>query len=291
MKELLGSLRRHYYPLLALGAVWSAYFSTIFAQTLRLRPNGLYAGSQTVWADWSLHIAIANLFAYKEPQYWFSSHPVFAGAKFTYPFVADLVSGMLMRLHVPLLPAMILPSFICTMLLILAVYAISFFMSDSTVVASISASLFFLFGGFVPYIIIVERAFLLGITVSFWSMAGLLSVLARPERHVAQQRSILAMAGILAGILPVTHPHAFIALVITAGCMCFAFEQRWRLLAWYVVPASVISSLLFLKFIYGGIQDPSFFSWLPGSFWGSGLEGMAVMTWELGNQIFLASAG
>jgi hypothetical protein len=174
MKEFSSVLRRHFYPLLALGAVWGSYFSMLFGQILRLQPNGLYARTQTVWGDWSLHIALTNLFTFKSPPEWFSSHPVYAGAKFTYPFIADLVSGMLMRLHLPLLPAMILPSFIFVMLLALAVYAIAFILSNSRIVACISASLFFLLGDFVPYIIIPERAFLLDATVSFWSLAGLL---------------------------------------------------------------------------------------------------------------------
>src|SRR3989344_5604138 len=96
------SIKGHLGYLLFLILTLGSYFSIVFWKILNFKPDGLYAGHVNVWSDWSLHIAIANIFAFKSPQYWFSYHPLYAGGKFTYPFLADFISGMLMRLGISL---------------------------------------------------------------------------------------------------------------------------------------------------------------------------------------------
>jgi hypothetical protein len=43
----------------------------IFSGMLSYRADGLWAGHVHIWGDWSVHIAMANIFAYKDPSEWF----------------------------------------------------------------------------------------------------------------------------------------------------------------------------------------------------------------------------
>jgi len=79
-------------------------------------PNGLYAGWVNIWGDWAAHLSYATSFGYGEnlpPEM-----PLLIGAKFSYPFFADLVSGGLMRLGVDMVLAMLVPSLVLSMLLV-----------------------------------------------------------------------------------------------------------------------------------------------------------------------------
>src|SRR3990167_9504020 len=105
-------LKNHSKHLLALLCTWGAYFVFLFSKMIYFKPDGLWVGHQHVWSDWSLHIAIANIFAFKSPHLWFAYHPIYAGGKLTYPWLADFISGMCMRLHVSLPLAFIIPSII-----------------------------------------------------------------------------------------------------------------------------------------------------------------------------------
>ena len=82
------------------------------------RSDGLYAGWRTVWADWAVHFSYANVFAYWPVGDWFSSNPVFATAGFAYPFLADALSGLLMRAGMELVWAFLLPSIAASLALV-----------------------------------------------------------------------------------------------------------------------------------------------------------------------------
>ncbi len=99
-------------------AIWGLYFGFLWPRMLFERSDGLYAGWRTLWADWSVHFAYANVFAYRRIEDWFSTNPVFAGAGFHYPFLADGLSGLLMRAGMDLIPAFVIPSLIASLALV-----------------------------------------------------------------------------------------------------------------------------------------------------------------------------
>mgnify|MGYP003985791039 FL=1 len=95
---------------------WLVLFVVIWSKMLVREPNGLYAGWVNIWGDWAAHLSYATSFGYGEnlpPEM-----PLLIGAKFSYPFFADLVSGGLMRLGVDMVLAMLVPSLVLSMLLV-----------------------------------------------------------------------------------------------------------------------------------------------------------------------------
>ncbi len=295
------TIRRHRTPLLILLGTWGVYFTALFSRIMNWRPDGLYFGHENVWSDWAFHVGMANIFATKSPLDWFAYHPMYAGGKFTYPFLTNLISGLLMRVGISLVPAFIVPSIILALALIIGLYALFYLVLRSWKQSIVAISLFFLSSGlgfvqflsewwqrpmlsawlypvkqysrldahewysgnFIVGMLLPQRAFLLGMAMAVWSLVGLIWVLRRP--HAAEKyKYILVIAGLLAGLLPIAHMHSFIATVIIAGAVISIYGRQWRLLSYYVLPAGLVAGLLYAIFIRGGIENTQFLSWFPG---------------------------
>ncbi len=284
---------------------WGVFFVLLFARMIHMNYSGLYVGHENVWSDWALHIGMATIFSEKPVDQWFASHPMFADGALTYPFLTNLISGMLMRVGFSIPEAFIIPSVIFSVLLIWGLYRFYCLVTGSEKLATLSLSLFFLAAGmgFVPFFkewikdptlaelllppkdffrqdsydwfannflvghLVPQRAFLIGMTISAWVMTGFFSyVLSDPNRAERPDscRRRLILAGLGAGILPIAHMHSFIAMVLLTGPVCILLYRQWRDLAYYVVPAGLLSTSLYLAFVHGGIQNPEFMSWQPG---------------------------
>lgn len=313
---ILGKLKIHQTFLSALLFGWGIYFFILFKNIINFKPDGIYFGHVNVWSDWALHTAIANIFAFKGPSLWFAYHPIFADGIFTYPFFADMITGFLLRLGFGLKLAYFLPSMATIMLLILGIYFLAFLITKNRSISFLSVNIFLLSAGlgFVDYfkdifsdplwstilypikdysalfkydwyagnvvvgLLLPQRAFLLGITLGIWSLIGLVYVLMK-EKRSKHDITIMIFAGLLAGILPIVHPHSLISLVVIAGIICFANYKKWRDVLVYVLPAGILSSFLFFYFIYGGIDNPNFFSSFIG--WGAKTFGEWLWMWFL----------
>lgn len=303
LKLLRKSITNHFSYLLVLVATIGSYFAIFFSRVISFKPDGIYAGHVNVWSDWALHISIANIFAFASPRFWFANHPLYAGGKFTYPFLSDFISGMLMRFGVSLKQSFFLPSLATTIVLLAGLYFLFYLLTESKKAAVLSVFIYFLSAGlgFVGYLkdlvhdpsfssllyplkeigrydvyqwyasnmvvglMAPQRAFLIGTALGVWAIVGTLFVILR--EHVLSKRLkmvILLSAGALAGILPIAHAHSFIAVVAITGMLCLFNIKKWRMLWPYVLTAGIISSVLYLIFIHGGIENASFAQWHPG---------------------------
>jgi hypothetical protein len=96
-------------------------------------------------------------------------------------------------------------------------------------------------------------------TIGVWILVGLVWTLKhRLKLSLTHRRSLLLACGLLAGLLPITHMHSFMVIVLVTGLICLTQAKLWRELSWFVLPAAVVSSLLFFRFVYGGIENPNF---------------------------------
>lgn len=281
------NLKRKTWLLLSL---WVGYFLFLFARMFWVDAEGMAAGHWFVWGDWPLHIAQAMVFAEKDPSVWFAYHPVFADGQMTYPFLSNLLSGLAMRMGVPLVPAMLGQSMLLSVGLILGLYFFFRRLSGSEARALIATNLFllaagfgFIFylndltqggsfipsemisvwreqdwfsGNFVVGLLVPQRAFLLGIVLSLWSMIGLLAGMAPGGRKLW-----ILLGGLAAGLLPIAHAHSLIALAFLVGAIFLVYWKRWRELAWYAIPAALLGALLIKIFILGGVSRPGFMAW------------------------------
>ncbi|MEP0875536.1 hypothetical protein NDA00_06745 [Funiculus sociatus GB2-M2] len=318
MKSLLKIYQSHKKALLVLFATWALYFFLIFIRMIAYEPDGLYVGHKNVWGDWALHIGMVSIFAYKDPQYWFAYHPVYAGGKLTYPFLVNFISGMLVRVGFSMEMAFIIPSLIYVFFLLTGMYAVFYIVLKSKKQTLVAIFIFFLSAGLgfinflrdfsnnpslkmllypeqeysnaIPYevysgnfvvgMLIPQRAFLLGMALSLWIMTGLVYILLNRKQAIGNRR-ILFVLGTLAGLLPIIHIHSFIVIIVVTGSLCLISYERWKELLFYAVPAIIISIFLYLMFISGGIENPQFFQWLPGWTSTGGLIGWLKMWIQL----------
>ena len=280
-------------------AIWGLYFGFLWPRMLFNRDDGLYAGWRTLWADWSVHFAYANVFAYREIGDWFSTNPVFSGAAFHYPFVADGLSGLLMRAGMDRVWAFLLPSIIATLALIVLLFVFYELLLRSPKMAVLASALFFTNGGvgflkfasdlaqdpslsrllfplreytyfpdqgiwwinIVSSELLPQRAFLLGLPLG-------LALLIALRRHVESgfegvSRARLVALGAIPALLVVTHMHTVLALVVLCG-VWFVYDRRnypqWLTFA---VAAGVPSAVLF-ALLYAGSGVGGFTEWYPG---------------------------
>ncbi len=330
VRYIVAVFSRHKIAIISLYLTWGAYFTTLFLRMIRIDSGGIWAGHINVWSDWSVHIAIANTFAFKTWQYWFSYNPLYAGGRDTYPFFADFISGMLMRSGISLPGSFIIPSIFFSFLLIGGIYFLGYLLMRSRMVAGLGVFMFFLtpsfgFLGFITDFIkdpalalflhpvteysrfdkydwysgnvitgllVPQRAFLAGLTLGVWAMIGLVYCLTRDDLDARSRKIVLLLSGIIAGILPSVHPHSFIVIVLISACICAVSVKKWRTLLWYIVPATIISCILYYTFILGGIESKSFMSWFPG--WtalGSWSKWVTIWFWISGLSIPVALLG
>src|SRR4051812_39976812 len=73
--------------------------------------NGnVIAGHPNIWGDWAAHFTMGSAMAYR--QLLPATSPLVLDAPFRYPFIADLISAILIRLGAPFFAAFVWPSFI-----------------------------------------------------------------------------------------------------------------------------------------------------------------------------------
>jgi hypothetical protein len=294
VKEGISWAKRH--PLVTLFFLgWFLYFAFLWSNMLVLHPDGLYAGHPYVWADWGLHVALASVVAFKPVRLWFDSYPIFAGAKLTYPSLVNIISGMLMRLGVPMTSAFTFPSFLFSVIALIMLwkfYLITMIREKRVILA---ISLFLFSGGLGVFILasqqgmlkvvldptivttqiseqsietnnlvssmwVPQRAFLLGLPI------GLFILLTLSVHFFGTQsnKKPLVFSGILLGLLPLIHTHTFVIAGLFS-LYCFSLTLRkFRLWLWYGIPAVLVTGFSFYFFLLGNVKGSSFLSWHPG---------------------------
>ncbi len=292
---MLPRLRPHKRIFILLAATWGAYFTLLFSRMIALRLQGLVVANENVWSDWAIHIALANIFALKPASLWFAYHPLYAGGALTYPFLANLISAVLMRAGFSLPLAFILPSIVTAFGLLLGMYTLWYLLLRSSKQAYVALSLFLLSSGlgFISFLralpglsaqnilvpavyskldgyewytgniingmLLPQRAFLLGMTLAVWVLVVVIYLL-RTTKLSPRHRWLLVGAGLMAGVLPIAHMHSFIVLVLVSACMFATSWRKWQVWLWYGVPAALLSQVLYGVFVYGGIENPHFMS-------------------------------
>ncbi len=257
-----------------------------------------------------MHIALSANFAFRPVSEWFVSLPVFSNAPVTYPFITNLISGILWRIGFSLPLSFLLPSLLTTGLMLVLLYETFRVFLHSKKKTILAATVFLCSGGLgffrvlfdkglsglldstqsmtqielyklemnsvIPSMFVPQRAFLLGFPVGLLIMAILYKeFLAQSNK---QHTMRLVGAGILAGLLPIIHTHTYLVIVFFSAWIGIVRIQKLRQWMWYVIPATILSFVVYILFLHKGIAAQNFFTlhigWLAGdslkswvSFW------------------------
>jgi len=133
---------------------WLVLFVYLFANAIQYLDTGIYAAYEHLWSDWAFHTGMINIFAYKSPETWFAYHPLFADGKFTYGFLTNLISGLLVRVGLPLNLAVGVPSILFVTTFMVAAYFLVYKYTKSRAMGVTVLYLFFLGSGlgFINYL-------------------------------------------------------------------------------------------------------------------------------------------
>ncbi len=239
-------------------------------------PTGVYSAGST-WADFGLHAAIISHLA--EFDRMPLDLPIASGANMTYPFLVDLLSALYLRdgwsLHLSLfLPGVLLALACCQLLLS---FSLRLFGHVGAAVGSLALVLLtgsavglpiayvdwrdsgrglpeFLSDlprdyttlsaengnvtNLVAHALLPQRAFLFGLGVAL-SVLVLLHI----ARHTGNRRYLL-VSGVLIGLLPMAHPHSFIACGVVLAALATEAALRLRRLPWSHLAAAGVALVL-----------------------------------------------
>jgi hypothetical protein len=269
---------------------------------LRFEADGLYAGWVNIWGDWAAHLTYTASFAYGDnfpPQM-----PILIGAKFSYPFMADFLPAILIKLGAELIPAMLIPSVILSLTLVILLTGFGQLIHRSFLAGKITTMLFLFNGGLgwwwwlkdirslglvkvienlpreythleklanIEWIniitsqVIPQRGFLFGFPAAVLAYYCLWQY-----RHNHQRKTLLA-AGLLTALLPLIHSHSVAIISVVGGA--FSLMELWRAKnkftaiknwLWFFLPILVIGGPPFFYFFGSSVTNGNFINWFPG---------------------------
>lgn len=299
-------------PALVLFGTLGLYLAFLLPRLLWIDNDGVWVGQEHLWSDWPLHLSMARHFA-DSPRDALQNHPFIGGEPLRYPFAIALLSGGLMRLGLSITAAFLFPILVLWFLLLWGMYRFWALLLGRPWLALVPIFLFFLSAGlggfqwlvdirlrgldallappqeygrvegyewwagnFLVGMLLPQRAFLPGMTLTIWLLVALLQ---EPTK-----RRLLGM-GLAAGCLPIVHVHSLLALLVFG--MCVKRWQRSELMA--LLPGGALAVLLWAVFLRPTTPYPNFISLRLGYQAQSVLE-WPVMWWRFWGIVLPATA-
>ncbi len=247
-------------PFLILFIIFFAFFSIVWSKVFFETEEGLFTiAIGGVWGDWAAHNTYLSHFLYSD-QISFKN-PIFVGEPFSYTFMADFQSAVLMKLGESRILSMIIPGFLYSIsLIVLLFYFILKITKDKAV--SILSVFLFLFGsglGFLYLFKEIDGMNLLEIInhlknshTAFTHIAdkgihwtNFMQALLLPQRALTigfplaiicftslykgikeNSFKLLILGGVAASFLPILHIHSLIALSIASFFLIILLSKK-----------------------------------------------------------------
>ncbi len=236
--------------------LWTTYFAWFWWHAFHYDAAGnLIAGNANMWADWALHFTLGNVMV--ERDLFPAMSPLLIDRPFSYPFAADLLSALLMKAGMGMVPAFVLPGFLSSLLLVAALFYFLKTLFRSEAVAVVGATLFLLGGGlgFLDFVrdvaaspepfatlfnppheytrldgkgivllsvidsmIIPQRSFTLGFPLALIALGLIHTTLMSAASGARLSWPRLVVAALILGSLPVVHTHSLLAAFVILAC-------------------------------------------------------------------------
>jgi hypothetical protein len=277
--------RRQPWPLWVLLAICWPFTIAVLARTYQFNAQGLVAGGAWSYADWAAHLTYAGSFAFGHnfpPQF-----PVDPGHRLAYPFMIDVLAATLVPLGASLTSALVLSSGLLALAFPAVMYLAGVRLIATRVGAALAVLVFTLSGG-LGFVLLLRQVRLAGLTAVQHS-TGLLTqnpdlnyqwlnpVLAwlLPQRSVLfgfslallvlavlwmalRQRAPadvagwmpFAFAGVVTGLTPLFHLHAYGTVVAMA--VFWTLINRRREWVAFFAPALALGAPAVLWMLGGG---------------------------------------
>jgi hypothetical protein len=258
----------HPWPLAAVVLVCGAWTVHFLHQAYVYTPGGLFAGYVNIWGDWAAHLSFTGSFAYGHnfpPEY-----PIDPGHRLGYPFMVDFFAACLVPLGSSLTSALVMTSGLLGLASPAVLYLAAQRFAGGRAAAAIAVFVFLLSGGLGFYFLLgdiqhsglaalvhLPREYTLNRDLNFQWLNPVLAYLV-PQRSTLFGFSLTLIllvilwvasrggsggrpflfAGVVAGVMPVYHVHAF-GTVVALSVFWALFTRRIQWLAFFI-PALAI---------------------------------------------------
>jgi len=259
----------HPWPAAAVLVVCGAWTVHFLHQAYVYSPNGLFAGYVNIWGDWAAHLTFAGSFAYGHnfpPEY-----PLDPGHRLGYPFMMDFFAANLVPLGARLTSSLVMTSGLLGLAFPAVLYLAAQRFTGGRAAAVLAVFVFLLSGGLGFYQLVASiqhgglgvlrhlpREYTLNRDLNFQWLNPVLAYLV-PQRSTLFGFSLVLIllvvlwlavrggskgrpflfCGVLAGIMPAFHVHAYGTVVALALFWALLFSRRAQWFAFFI-PALVI---------------------------------------------------
>jgi hypothetical protein len=292
----------------------------IAEQSVSLRPDGLYTGVSHNIGDLPFHLSVISRFALGDnlPP----AHPSFAGASFTYPYLADFAAAMFVKAGASPVAVLVWSTFLLCLVFVVLIHRWTFTLTGSGGAAllaplialtsgglgwtrfaqeawssdrsllqflnglshdyTITADGVYRWGNLVTSLLVPQRGLLLGLPIAV--LVFQLWWEATDDRPPADIGAKLTAAGIFTGMMPLIHAHGFAVLLGVGFCVALA-SGHWKRWVPYFVPALVLGLPQIWWITRGtGTHASSFLGWSFG--WDHGTQNVAAF-WFRNTGLFI----
>lgn len=135
-----------YFAHIAVFSFFTTIFWGIFSRTIIWKKDGLYVGLTNNYGDLPLHLAYITSFVWGNnipPQ-----DPSYAGEKLVYPFLADFLSAIFLKLGLNFSDMLFIPGWLLTVAFYGVLYYFTYRLTKKRLAAILSPFIFFFAGGF-----------------------------------------------------------------------------------------------------------------------------------------------
>jgi hypothetical protein len=256
--------------ILILICVFFVPFYLLFGRVIILKEGGIYTGLAYNLGDLPYHWSVINSFLYGgnfPPE-----HSIFSGQPLRYYFLSDFFTALLIESGLSVWSAFTWQGMILSAVLLAVIYLFTYRFSGNKLAAAISPFLFFFNGGlgFLQFfkhlpsngdqlintiksisdytniedlgyrwintttsLLVPQRPFLFGFPMAILVLTMLWQGI---KKH---NRGYFAVAGLVAGALPLFHAHSSLTLgMISVILFCLFPSRRWL---WFFVPAGLLT--------------------------------------------------
>ncbi len=126
-------------------AGWAVLLAWLFGRVLMLYPGGIHTAPANNYGDLPFHLSVVTSFAYGEnlpPQ-----NPIFAGTKFTYPFLVDFLTAFFMRCGADWRTAFFIENFVLSLSLVGLIDSMTLRLTGNKLAARLAPAVFLFNGG------------------------------------------------------------------------------------------------------------------------------------------------
>jgi hypothetical protein len=253
-------------------AAWVLLFVFFFDRAMIETDAGILTGGSNNLGDLPFHLGA--IFSFTEGQNFPPENPNWAGARFSYPFIADLITACFFKLGSGIRDAMLVQNVAWASSLLVILEGFTRRLTGLKTAAKLAPALLFFSGGlgFIWFmgstdglwnltkdytigdefrwgnslitLFLTQRSLLLGMPISLIILGFLWSVFASERKEERSDWSELIppfLLGLIAGLLPLIHLHSLAVIFVVSAFVLAIKRNRWRELIAFAIGVCLIA--------------------------------------------------